>query len=107
MLDLRTSKLIIDGETGRRLLMIANELITNAFRHALVDRIGRVVVSLSVEATDVTMTVSDDGPGIDPDAPARGTPIVRELVHRAGGRILRESGSGGTALRSPCRSIRG
>lgn len=102
VLDLRTPRAVVDGATGRRLLMIASELVSNALRYAIGDRGGRIEVALHVDDLDVVLTVSDDGPGIDPTAPARGTglgtPLVAELVRRGNGRITTESDGDGTSV---------
>ena len=79
-------------------------LVANAVRHART----RVELAADLDQDEVMLSVSDDGPGVPPadrervferftrldDARARdfggsglGLPIVRELVHRAGGRV--------------------
>lgn len=102
MMRLDLPSIEIDGPTARRLLVIAAELVTNALRYALAGRGGELTVSLVAHGADVVLTVIDDGPGFDSQAAAKGTgigtPLVGELVHRAGGRILRESGPDGTAI---------
>ena len=92
----------IDGASARRLIMIASELVLNSIRYALEGTGRHLTVSLDSQGADVFLTVADDGPGIVPRSEASGggmgTPIVAELVHRAGGRIMRRSGPDGTTI---------
>ena len=81
-----------------------DNLVANAVRHART----RVELAADLDQDEVVLSVRDDGPGVPPadrervferftrldDARARdfggsglGLPIVRELVHRAGGRV--------------------
>jgi two-component sensor histidine kinase len=65
--------------------LIANELITNAFRHGLAHRSGgRIDVGYRVEGDAAWLAVSDDGPAdasLEPDA-GTGLSIVRSLVRQ-------------------------
>ncbi len=93
--------------------MLGN-LLDNAWRHAAT----RVLVTARVEGAIVTVSVEDDGPGLDAAAladalvPGRrldergdghgfGLPIARELVELAGGglALARSAGLGGLAAR--------
>jgi len=101
-MDLDLPSIRIDGATGRRLMVVASELITNSIRYALEAQGGVLTVSLSVTGSNVYLKIADDGPGIDPSSAAKGTgigtPLVGELVHRAGGRLLRQTGPDGTRI---------
>jgi two-component sensor histidine kinase len=74
--------------------LIANELITNALKHAFPDgRKGMVVASLELRADRmVVLTVSDNGTGL-PDgldvnaSPSMGLSTVRALVEQIGGTL--------------------
>ncbi|WOI57799.1 sensor histidine kinase [Palleronia sp. LCG004] len=49
--------------------LIVNELVTNSLKYAYAGRPGgRLGVELSVDGNAMTLSVWDDGPGIDPDA---------------------------------------
>lgn len=49
--------------------LIVNELVTNSLKYAFDDRTdGRLTVELSIDDSAMTLRVSDDGPGIDPQA---------------------------------------
>lgn len=92
----------VDGGTARRVLMVAAELVSNAVRHSLEGRDGRLVVVLRRDGDDVAMSVIDDGPGIGcspaPGGSGMGGPIVRELVRRAGGLMECDTGPDGTSF---------
>ncbi len=93
----------IGGDTARRFVLVAAELITNAVRHALDGRAGLLLVSLEVVGDDVVLAVSDDGAGVRPGARSSGTGlgrgIVSQLVDRGGGSLHMESGPVGTTVR--------
>ena len=80
-------------ETRGRLFSIANNALTNAFLHA---RPGRVEVSLSFEADQIRLSVSDDGVGL-PDGYAergRGFNGMRSDAEQMGGALIVENGEG-------------
>ncbi len=92
----------VDGVTARRLLLVAAELVGNAVRHALEDRLGTIRVSLHVNGAGVSLEICDDGPGLLDaleDGPGAGTLIIHEVVRRAGGMMRRASGPQGTRVR--------
>jgi len=91
--------------------ILVRNLIDNAIRHSPID--GRVDVQLAGDATAVTLTVSDQGPGIPPEERARvfepfyrvpgspsggaglGLAIVQRIVAFHGGRVGAEAGPDG------------
>ena len=93
----------IEGDTARRLVLVAVELVNNAVRHALDGRAGKLAVSLGVEGDDVVLVVSDDGTGVQPGARSSGTGlgrgIVSQLVDRGGGTVRMDTGPAGTRVR--------
>lgn len=103
MLSLDLVEMVVDGETGRRMMMVASELIHNGIRHALEHRTGLLAVVLRGDAREVRLAVVDDGPGMRPDAPTAGTGmgrhIVAELVRRGRGELTVETGPKGTKVR--------
>jgi PAS domain S-box-containing protein len=84
--------------------LIFNELLTNAAKYALVDTIPTEIrISLSAKDGDVTLSVSDDGPGIpasvDLESPATlGLKLVSILAAQVGGSIAFDSSSGTKAV---------
>lgn len=91
--------------------ILVRNLIDNAIRHSPAG--GRVDVRLTVDAATVTLTVSDQGPGIPPEERARvfepfyrvpgspsggaglGLAIVQRIVAFHGGRVGAEAGPDG------------
>lgn len=93
----------VDGHTARRLVLVGAELVTNAVRHALEGRAGRLEVSLYVISEDIVLQVMDDGPGMRAGATTSrtglGTGIIAQLVERASGTVAIDSGPSGTTVR--------
>lgn len=83
-------------DTALTLMLIVNELITNAVKHAALPHGGRIRVTLQREPLgDWRLTVSDDGPGPPPDAFARGDHglgLVQHLVRKLRGTISVDRG---------------
>ncbi|RZD85196.1 histidine kinase [Streptomyces albidoflavus] len=90
----------VPDDLAEQLLAVAAEALSNAARHAAATRID-----VTVTATDeaLTLTVTDDGKGIDPAGPARHTGGLANMRHRAeshrGTFTLTDSPSGGTRVR--------
>ncbi|RWZ72773.1 GAF domain-containing protein, partial [Streptomyces albidoflavus] len=90
----------VPDDLAEQLLAVAAESLSNAARHA-----GATRIDVTVTATDdaLTLTVTDDGKGIDPAGPARHTGGLANMRHRAeshGGTFtLTGSPSGGTRVR--------
>ncbi len=77
------------------LFRVAQQALTNALRHAAA---GAVQVSLHWQAREVSLTVSDDGLGFDPQAPRasqqQGLRGMRERMELLGGTLAVESSLG-------------
>ncbi len=83
---------VIAATLATPLALIANELITNALKHAFVPgQLGSVVVRCAIEPGGaVVLTVADDGRGLPPDFDASaqrsfGLHLVRVLAGQIGG----------------------
>ena len=103
-LALELPSIALDGETARRIAMIAYELVNNALKHT--SKIGgELEVRLDTAADGVVLSVTDNGPGYGPrnsSGPARhklGGRIVSELISASGGHFACTTGPGGTAVR--------
>ncbi|MBE7158412.1 MAG: DUF4118 domain-containing protein [Rhodospirillales bacterium] len=94
--------------------LIANELVTNALKHAFPDeRAGAIHVGFRHNGPDYLLTVADDGAGAPVESPENtaglgrggiGQRLVRALAAQLGGRVETTAGeSGGTThtLRIP------
>ena len=103
VVSLHVPELWVAGDTARRLVLVAAELMANAVRHALDGRAGRLDVSLEVVEDDVVLEVRDDGPGMRAAVATRGSGlgrgIVAQLVDRARGTVAVDSGPAGTTVR--------
>ena len=84
----------LPGRTGKELLRVIQEALTNARRHA---GAGRVRVVLETHRGGLRIEVSDDGRGFDLEevAPGMGTRGMRERVRALGGELKIESEPGG------------
>lgn len=94
---------VVDGDTARRLALVTHELVTNALKHAVNGR-GTLEVRLELLASNVVLSVIDDGPGLGSGSGSLtsgtrlGGRIVGELVRSAGGSMDCDTGPGGTAI---------
>jgi PAS domain S-box-containing protein len=81
-LELELEELALPVDQAIPMGLLANELLTNAFKHAFADgRPGLLRVLLSQEGGMVRMEVRDDGPGLPPDFdPQNGKTLGMQLV---------------------------
>jgi len=98
------TRMRVDADRAIPIALIANELITNAAKHASPEGSprGRVAVRLS-EVTDATLVLSvrDNGPGLPADfdmakSKGLGMRVVMALTKQLGGNITLSSGADGT-----------
>jgi two-component system, sensor histidine kinase PdtaS len=82
--------------------LAANELLTNAFKHALKDQPGGTVslsLTTDVGTGDIMLVVRDNGPGMKEERPgSQGLRLIRSLAGQLSGRIEIDSGGGGTTV---------
>lgn len=58
--------LYVDSDKGISIAIVVNELITNAVKHAFIDRLeGKVIVTISPGKEYSSITVEDNGVGFD------------------------------------------
>ncbi len=90
----------LNSEEAHCIALIANELVTNAAKHALQNGGHRIVVRFEKAGADYRLEVADDGPGIPPEAAKRssGLALVRALCRQIGGRLDVVEGEGGRCL---------
>ncbi|SCL48101.1 Histidine kinase-like ATPase domain-containing protein [Micromonospora eburnea] len=72
----------VPNELRPELTAVLREALSNAVRHAQADRVS---VTVQVDAGWVTVTVTDDGVGCDPEAARSGLVNLRERAERLGG----------------------
>jgi two-component sensor histidine kinase len=83
--------------------LIVNELVTNAVKHAVGPAGGAITVQLRSSATPegkAVLSVSDNGKGVDENAPAgSGRKLVQALTDQVRGRLEQETSPAGTTVR--------
>lgn len=80
--------------------LIVNEVVSNAFKYAFADRgHGRLEVVLSEEGDMASLTIRDDGPGIDPGSARKGmgSRLIAGFVAQLGGKYSMQA-DGGTVF---------
>lgn len=99
-LELPDTELTLDGNQSTAIFRIIQESLTNVTKHACA---GRVSITLSVLDNSLTLTVSDNGAGFDPQARMEksfGLIGIRERAVMVGGEAQITSTSGrGTTVR--------
>lgn len=97
-LTLDIDDLILDVDTVIPLGLITNELISNALKHAFVDRKhGQITVSLKESDKKLILIVWDDGIGIDLNKTSNngfGAMLIDSLSNKLDGKIVRKSTNG-------------
>ncbi len=85
----------------RLVFSIAHNAMTNAFRHS---RAGKVTIMLEFGASDLRLSVSDDGVGLPQDYSDRGHGFrnMRSDTERMGGKLEVESGGPGMGTTVRC-----
>jgi signal transduction histidine kinase len=88
-----------DPDVETAVYRVVQEAITNAAQHA---RAERLTVEVVDQGGELSITVSDDGIGFDPDSPADGygLPGMRERMTLLGGQLEISSSSEGTTIKA-------
>jgi two-component sensor histidine kinase len=83
----------LESDKALSIGLIANELITNAFKYAFIDdQIGHVAVRLEADGGRIELRIEDDGVGCpERAAPGLGTRLVTLLVDQLGGSLKVEN----------------
>jgi two-component sensor histidine kinase len=102
-LTTRVDPVSIGGDVSVSVGLVVTELVINALKHAFPGgRPGHVVVGYAAKGDDWTLSVSDDGVGMDEDAERSaaglGTRIVQALAKQLGAEILVEHTAPGTRV---------
>jgi signal transduction histidine kinase len=111
--DLRMDFLVRGGGEAGRLVpqledtiyRVVQESLNNAIRHG---DAKRAIVEVFEDDGEITVRISDDGSGFDPDAPRTGHGLtgMRERIALAGGELKVSSNSGGSTIRARVPSRR-
>lgn len=96
-LELVVDDIDVDADKAITLGLVANEVVTNAVKHAFPDRIGRVDISIRREEAGLRLQVSDDGIGMpEIKQEGLGTKLLPGLVAQLQGELIVSTGEGGT-----------
>lgn len=104
-LETDTAEIEVEARTAVALGLLANELITNALKHAFPNgRKGAIRVSLGKTPEGGMLAVEDDGVGMATDRPGKaeprlGTVLIDTLASQLSGQVERTAGSGGAGTR--------
>ncbi|MDA8425803.1 MAG: PAS domain S-box protein [Treponema sp.] len=99
-LEIAVHQADLDTKRAISLGLIANELLTNCFKHAFPgDRPGKVRLNLDAGPDRLTLTVSDDGVGLPAPLSPRtastmGMLLIRELVDQIDGSMAVDTSAG-------------
>ncbi|NCP14715.1 MAG: DUF4118 domain-containing protein [Sphingomonadales bacterium] len=84
------------------LVLVVNEIITNALKYGLSSNQPKLTVSAASSGEEVVLVISDNGPGIAPATPdtksGLGRQIMDGLVHQMRGEIAIQSDGSGTTI---------
>jgi two-component sensor histidine kinase len=103
-----TTRLHVDSfcipiETAVTVALIVNELLTNAIKYGQpAGATQQVLVEMNLTAGQVTLTISDNGPGFAPEQSHRrasGIGLVKGLLRQLGGSLQIDGTAGGTTCR--------
>jgi signal transduction histidine kinase len=83
-LDMPENLQVEDPERAQVLLRCAQEIITNAVRHASA---GHLWLKLRRDAGEIRLEARDDGRGSDQPSPGNGLRGMRERLSACGGRV--------------------
>jgi len=103
-LHCRSDSLWLERDRAVSIGLLANELVTNAAKHAFAGRDeGTIAVELARSEAGLELVIADDGIGFAPDAVPRpdslGQKLIAAFVDQAGGTIVRETAAPGTRFR--------
>lgn len=100
---LRVDSFRIPIETAITVALIVNELLTNAVKYGQpAGATQQVLVEMKLTAGQVTLTITDNGPGFAPEQPHRrasGIGLVKGLLRQLGGSLQIDGTPGGTTCR--------
>lgn len=91
----------LEADKAIPLGLLINEIVTNAFKYALVQHPhGILHISLSIHERDISLSISDNGPGYEPDPANRhngfGTSLVSTLARQLKGSLHYKNNQGTT-----------
>tara|TARA_R110002020_G_scaffold83397_2_gene207348 strand:- start:259492 stop:260151 length:660 start_codon:yes stop_codon:yes gene_type:complete len=83
---------------ARPLMLLVNEIIVNALRHAFpADQLGQICVSIGRAGDDIIVAIKDDGVGLTVTESGHtgfGTELMKMMTRQIGGKLSTDSTSG-------------
>jgi two-component sensor histidine kinase len=106
--DFAAEGVVLGADLAIPLGLLANELVTNAYKHAFPGGRGRIDVSLHQRGDEVTLVVSDDGVGLPADiditkTESVGLSLVCSLAEQIGAIVEVTRGDGGARFSVTCK----
>jgi two-component sensor histidine kinase len=100
-LETELEPVLVPNDTAVAVGIIVNELVTNACKHAFVDRTGTIRVRTRLDGGGAIVEVADDGRGVAATGGKSGvgTRLIGAFVHRLKGRSEISSSAEGTVHR--------
>ena len=96
-LQLETDEVTVPPQFAIRVGLILNEVVTNAAKHAFPEGIGNITIKLENRADLLSLSISDDGKGMDSDGPASpglGSKLIAMLVRQLAAKMKCETRDG-------------
>jgi two-component sensor histidine kinase len=101
-LTLKAEQVEIDPDRAVAIGIIVNELVMNAVKYAYPDGAGPIHVTLHTEGDDITMSIADDGVGlnvkVDPRSTGMGQRIVSAMASKLEATVERDANHPGTRI---------
>ena len=101
-LTLKAEQVEIDPDRAVAIGIIVNELVMNAVKYAYPDGAGPIHVTLTAQGDDITMSITDDGVGlnvkIDPRSTGMGQRIVSAMATKLDATVERDPSHPGTRI---------
>lgn len=103
VVSISSGEVALSAEEGTPVVLIMLECVNNALEHAFPDRPGGIAIALSDDGVVRTLTITDDGVGIDkvpvPDTASLGLRIINALARQLGGEWSLRSANPGACAR--------
>lgn len=95
-IETQLAALTLGPDQAMPLGLLVNEVVPNAFKHALADRMtGRLLVRLSVADKIARLAIEDDGPGYSPaERQGMGSRLIDGFVAQLGGTLETDTQKG-------------
>lgn len=93
--------ILIPSSSAAALGLVVNEILTNALKHAYADRGGTLKVSAKLQDAIARITIEDDGPGFDGEAPpdgGLGAVLIKRLSRQAAADVAWAASNAGTRV---------